>query len=80
MPKNWKKRCRKVAAEVMGTKLDEMPIGIPFEELKCVYFSSPGEDGVSVLACSDGEFLKSDNSVPVPLHVEAFKNGLRSSR
>lgn len=79
LSKSEKDRCREVAAKVLQIEKKDLPLEIPFKELRSIYYSIPGEKGKSVLVCCDGEHLLSHSFIPMKTHIEAFKNGLRSS-
>lgn len=74
------KKCDLLAEKLLN--LDKSCMNINrhiFPELQSVYYSEPGMDGNALIICKDGSFLHARSVVPLNLHLEAFKNGLRSN-
>ena len=48
-------------------------------DMQAFYYSQSEKDGYALIVCKDGSILHTNKSVPLELHIQAFKNGLRSS-
>lgn len=74
-------KCHRIAEKVLGFEKEYAEFnGQVLEDINCVYYEQPGENGQKlIVSITDKTILWTLGFIPMSAHLEAFKDGIRTS-